>query len=323
MSFLFIHDCFRRITFINLGTVHVLDVHRLRLLRELSQRGTLAAVADALGYTPSTVSHQLSVLEKEAGVQLLQPQGRGVQLTSAAHALVAHAEIIIEQLEQADAELHNFTRGLSGRVKIASFQTASWFLVPDTLRLLSERHPQLELELTTHEYEQALPRLVARDCDFVIGESYPGNPLKKIRGVEYEALFDDPLVLAWPKHLGLEPGKNTLQDLASFPWVMEPEGSFARQWSVAACRRAGFEPDVRFDSGDVFLHVRIVEEGLAAALLPGLVWHGSSPTIPTQQLSGLDATRNVFTAVRSGGGQNPIAIAIREALRDSLKTMNE
>lgn len=301
----------------------MLDVHRMRLLRELSQRGTLAAVANALGYTPSTVSHQLSVLEKEAGVQLLQPRGRGVQLTSAALALVAHAEIIIEQLEQADAELHNFTRGLFGRVRIATFQTASRFLALDTVHLLTERHPQLEVELTTHDYEQALPSLVARECDFVIGESYPGNPLKKIRGVEYEELFDDPLVLAWPEQLGLTPGANTLQQLATFPWVMEPEGSFARQWSVAACRRAGFEPDVRFESGDVFLHVRIVEEGLAAALLPGLVWHGSAPTIPTMQLSGLDATRNVFTAVRSGGGQNPIAIAIRQALRDCLKISND
>ena len=99
---------------------------------------------------------------------------------------------------------------------------------------------------------------------------------------------------------------------------MEPEGTFARQWSVAACRRAGFEPRVTFESSDIFLHVRIVEEGLAAALLPGLVWHGSMVGVPRMELSGDDATRTVFTAVRQGSGQNPIAIALREALTDSL-----
>src|SRR3954465_10544594 len=83
----------------------MLDVRRLRLLRELSHRGTIAAVAEALVLTPSAVSQQLAVLEREAGVALLERTGRRVALTPAAHGLVRHAEGVLAQLEQAGAEL--------------------------------------------------------------------------------------------------------------------------------------------------------------------------------------------------------------------------
>ena len=70
----------------------MLDVHRLRLLRELDRRGTLAAVARALNYSPSAISQQLSQLEAEAGVKLLEQAGRGVRLTAQARILASAVE---------------------------------------------------------------------------------------------------------------------------------------------------------------------------------------------------------------------------------------
>jgi DNA-binding transcriptional LysR family regulator len=81
----------------------VLDLHRLRLLHELHARGTIAAVADALQFTPSAVSQQLAVLEREAGVPLLERAGRGVRLTDAALVLVRHADVLLERAEVAQA----------------------------------------------------------------------------------------------------------------------------------------------------------------------------------------------------------------------------
>ena len=97
----------------------VLDLHRLRLLRELKHRGTLAAVAEALAYTPSAISQQLSVLETEAGVPLLERAGRRVRLTPAAERLVEHTEAILERLEQARADLDASAASISGTVRIA------------------------------------------------------------------------------------------------------------------------------------------------------------------------------------------------------------
>src|ERR687893_678008 len=83
----------------------MLDLRRLRLLRELKERGTIASVADALQFTPSAVSQQLAVLEQEAGVALLERAGRGVRLTDAALMLVGHAEALLERAELAEADL--------------------------------------------------------------------------------------------------------------------------------------------------------------------------------------------------------------------------
>jgi DNA-binding transcriptional LysR family regulator len=108
----------------------VLDLHRLRLLRELKHRGTLAAVADALAYTPSAISQQLSVLETEAGVPLLERAGRRLRLTPAAERLVEHTEAILERLEQARADLDASAASIGGTVRVAAFHTTAHAVIP-------------------------------------------------------------------------------------------------------------------------------------------------------------------------------------------------
>src|SRR5919206_1670943 len=101
----------------------MLHLGRLRLLRELSERGTIAAVADALQFTPSAVSQQLAMLEREAGVQLLERAGRGVRLTDAAVVLVEHAEALLERAALAEADLAAAAGTVTGRGRIAGFRS--------------------------------------------------------------------------------------------------------------------------------------------------------------------------------------------------------
>ena len=152
----------------------MLDVHRLRLLRELERLGTLAAVARALSYSPSAVSQQLSQLEAETGVVLLEPAGRGVRLTAQARILVAHTEAILERLEEAEADLRASLTEVRGTLRVASFQSVLLVLVPDVLTRLAERHPGLRVEITHQEAGPAFAGLLAHDFDVVLGEEYPG-----------------------------------------------------------------------------------------------------------------------------------------------------
>src|SRR5450432_799776 len=122
----------------------MLDIRRLRLLRELSLRGTITAVAEALAFTPSAVCQQLSVLEREAGVPLLQRTGRRVVLTPAGLNLVHHAEAVLERLEQATADLAGARHGLAGPLRIGTFPTATRAMVPAALAILARQHPGLE-----------------------------------------------------------------------------------------------------------------------------------------------------------------------------------
>lgn len=286
----------------------MLDLHRLRLLRELKYRGTLAAVAEALSYSPSSISQQLAVLEKEAGVRLLEPVGRRVRLTDQAEILVAHTEAVLERLERAEAELAASLTDITGVLRVAAFQTAALALIPSALTLLRQAHPMLRVQVTQTEPETALPALQARDFDLVIAEEYPGNPHPRPAEIELEDLCHDEIRLAHPLDVPYEA-------LADHPWVMEPAGSASRRWATTICRAAGYEPDVRYESSDLLLHLRLVEQGHAAAFLPDLVWAGRKASgVRLRELPPEQSRRLLSTAVRRGSGGHPAIRACREAL---------
>src|SRR6201995_5810456 len=98
----------------------MLDLRRLRLLRELAARGTIGAVADALSYSPSAVSQQLAQLEKEAGVPLLERFGRNVRLTAAAQTLVSHTDALLARVEMAEADLQAAALQVTGTVRVVA-----------------------------------------------------------------------------------------------------------------------------------------------------------------------------------------------------------
>jgi DNA-binding transcriptional LysR family regulator len=296
----------------------MLDLRRLRLLRELAHRGTLAAVAEALSYSPSTVSQQLSRLESEAGVALLEPVGRRVRLTPQAQILVAHTERILQQLEQAQADVATSTSLVAGLVRVAAFQTAALALLPPAITALTRRHPHLGVHLTEAEPEQAIPALLARDFDLVIAEEYPDSPQPRPSGTDIEILLADPIRLAHPRTVQTPRNQAALSQLAGHPWVMEPAGTAARAWAASVCRKAGFEPDVRYESSDLILHTRLVEAGHAAAFLPDLTWNGRRPTVPTRPLPKAQARRRILTAVRQGHTGHPAIQALRHALAQAL-----
>src|SRR3954453_13253909 len=131
----------------------MLDLRRLRLLRELNERGTIAAVADALQFTPSAVSQQLAALEREAGVRLLERAGRGVRLTDAALGLVTHADALLERAAIAEADLAAAAGTVTGRARIAAIQSASLRLATPAMHSLARDAPQLRGELVEGEPE--------------------------------------------------------------------------------------------------------------------------------------------------------------------------
>src|SRR5688572_23078221 len=147
----------------------MLDLRRLRLLRELSERGTIAAVADALQYTPSAVSQQLAMLEREAGVKLLERAGRGVRLTDAALVLVEHADALLRRAEVAEADLAAAAGTVAGRGRIAGFQSVMLQLALPAIETLERDAPRLRCEVIEDEPEHALPALTLGDVDLVIG----------------------------------------------------------------------------------------------------------------------------------------------------------
>lgn len=286
----------------------MLDLRRLRLLRELKVRGTIAAVAEALAYSPSAISQQLALLETEAGVPLLVKSGRRVQLTPQAEVLVAHTTLLLERVELMEAELVSSLTEVRGTVRLAVFQSAALGIIPQALTLLASEHPALRVEVTQREPENALFEVWARDFDLVIAEQYPGHSAPRQPDLDRVGLCDDELRLG---------GATSLADAAAMPWVMEPRGTASRHFAEQACRTAGFEPDVRFETADLQAHIRLVESGHAAAILPDLVWAGRPPTVRLTSLGG-SPRREVFTSVREASRERPTIVALRDVLTRSV-----
>lgn len=291
----------------------MLDVRRLRLLVELQRRGTLAAVADALSYSPSSVSQQLDVLEREVGVPLLVPAGRRVQLTPQALVLVEHAAAVLDRLEEAEADVARSLTDVGGTVRVAVFQSAAHAVVPQALTLLRAEHPALRVEVTEREPEAGLFEVAARDFDLVVAEQYPGRTRPLLADLDRVPLAADAIRLALPADA---PPRADLDTVADHPWVLEPRGTASREWAEQLCRAAGFEPDVRFETADLMAHIRLIRSGNAVGLLPDLVWAGEPATVRTVPLPG-DPHREVFSSVRLASAGRPAVVAVRDALRQA------
>ena len=213
-------------------------------------------------------------------------------------------------MERAEAALAQSMNETTGTLRVAAFQTAVLVLVPHALSQLEQQHPSLCVEVTELEPEVALPALVAGEYDLVLGEEYPGRPLPRPRETERHDLLTDELRLVTPTGWS----ERSLPSLASRPFVMEPVGTTAREWATGACRQAGFEPDARYTSTDLQLHLRLVESGLAAALLPDLSGAGDRHDVVARRLHGRPR-RQIFTTVRSGAARHPNVQAFTTALR--------
>ena len=311
----------------------MLDIRKLRLLRELAIRGTIAGVAEALSFSPSSVSQQLAALERESGVKLLRKVGRRVQLTPQAELLAARTADLLDLLEQAESELDASLDTVTGVVRIAVFQSAAHAIVPGALSILSAEYPDLRVEVTERAPESGLFEVSARDFDLVIAEQYPGSTRALRADLDRVDLVTDAIHLATPPATpddapGASPGDTPsdtpgrppvrprvieLRDAADFPWVMEPEGTASRTWAVQLCRSAGFEPDVRFETADLIAHIRLIRSGNAVGLLPELVWAGDAPSVTLAELPG-SPRRTIFTSSRRSSAARPGVLACRDAL---------
>lgn len=299
----------------------MLDLHRLRLLRELAHRGTLAAVAASLSYSPSTISQQLSQLEREAGATLLEPVGRGVRLTEQGRLLVQHTEAILERLELAEAQLAESLAEVTGTIRLAVFQTAALALLPPALTALAATYPRLRVEAQQLDPETALPALLARDFDLVLSEEYPGAPLPQIAGLERRTLGRDPLRLALPPEQ-TGPVRH-LRELAGRTFVLEPKGTAVHRWAIELCRTAGFEPDVQFISADLLTQIRLVQSGHALAFIPDLTWRSQRVVAALHTIPGPEQVRRISTVTRRGASAHPGIRAVRAAIRSALAPAGE
>ena len=270
---------------------------RLATLREFAAKGTVTGAAEALGYTPSAVSQQLSALQAEARIDLLRPVGRRLELTDAGRTLVARAGELLAHLEEIETELAAQAGTVHGTVRVAAFQSAALALVAPAEEALAGAHPGLQVELVEAEAERSLPELERGGFDVVVAEEYEHAPRPRSPALhrEYlEAGRDAAGAASRPRGRGGDGGVS-LASLEGSTWVTAAEGTAYSDMFVRICRSVGgFEPDIRHRANDMRVMLALVARGRAVAMVPALGKPGADRDVEIRPLAeGVSAARCV------------------------------
>jgi DNA-binding transcriptional LysR family regulator len=297
----------------------MIDVRRLRALRELVSAGSFSGAAQALGYTQSAISQQIAALERETGLHLVERGTRPTALTDAGRLLLDTAEPIFGHLAKADAAVKELAGRRAQQLRLAGFPTACATILPPAIARVLARHADLEISLVEAEPGDAARALKAGRIDLAVAYTYPALREHDDPALEHTILFDDQFRLVLPRRHRLA-GKRRLKlrDLASEAWIVPPAGgpsSSYRRMLLAACRDVGFEPRIAFEIEDTGAGAALVAAGLGLALLASLALDNRAKGTATRDLDDAPTRRIVATRLP---GPKPTA-----ALNTTLQVLDD
>jgi DNA-binding transcriptional LysR family regulator len=299
----------------------MLDVRRLRVLQEVVTSGSFSAAAGSLHLSQSAVSQQIAVLEREVGIPLLERTSAGPKLTAAGEALMEHGDAVICRLEEAERELAQIAGLEGGRLRLASFPTASATLMTSALSLFRQRFPKVELEFKEDEPEDSFPGLKRGEFDLAVVFDYPAFPLDFSRDVETELIYEEPMYLALPQGHPLAAGKSVkIADLADEDWLCGALPSSCRDQVLGLCREAGFEPRISFRSDDYEVIKGFVAGGLGVTILPDLA--GGHAGVELRAVRGQKPIRRVWAVTRQES-RSPAAEQMLGILREVCRAYRD
>ncbi|MFF2777406.1 LysR family transcriptional regulator [Streptomyces sp. NPDC058052] len=299
----------------------MLDVRRLRLLAEFAERGTVAATAQALHLTGPAVSQQLAALEKEAGVRLLEKNGRTLRLTAAGQRLVDHARVVLGALAAAEADLASVRQGARETVRIAAFPSAARTLIAGLWPDPGAAPADVPLlHLTEAEPDAAETALRRHQADIALTHSYSLLPRPLPPGCEQLRLLDEHVLLvlhpADAARHGLTPGSAAdLSRFADSPWLLPGPETACHEMTQRACGAAGFVPRPVAVAGDFAVLTALAAKRAGVALVPRMALPDLSPDVSVHPLS-TPVHRTVQAVYPAGTGQHPDIRAVLDRLAE-------
>ncbi|WP_433208004.1 LysR family transcriptional regulator [Nocardia sp. CA-107356] len=287
-------------------------VERLRVLREFADRGTIAAVAEALSMTPSAVSQQLKVLGKEAGVALLEPDGRRVRLTDAGHALVIRADEVLGAMDRAVAEMAHYRGSARGRVRVALFPSGAALLLPRVLPALADSGVEViarDEDLPPSE----VPRLLA-DYDIVLTHRDERSPSIAGPRVSTSVIMREPTdVVVAPTHPLAARTEVTPAELAEETWLSVRGGFPVDDVLRSIATMTGVQPRIAQRLNDFRVIETLVAANYGVALMPR--WAVAHPNLAVLRLAGVRAARLYELATRPHAITRPAIATVLQAFR--------
>lgn len=302
----------------------MLDVRRMRVLREVAAQGSFSAAAQSLSFTQSAVSQQVAALERETGATLVERGPRGIRLTQAGEALVRHTDAVLARLDDAEEELQAIAGLRGGRLRMAAFQSAGATLVPRAVATFHERHPEVELSMMEGEPSSTIPLLKSGEIDIAFTFDLPARPAPRDPALEYVTLVEDPFDLVLPRDHRLAGRRRfKLGDLAD-EWWITPSSCFECHDIVRrSCLDAGFDPKVAFETDENMAAQAFVATGVGVALMPRLALEPLHASVVVRSLGRDAPTRLVQAARLAEGYRSPASEAMVQILQDVAEDYRE
>ena len=294
----------------------MLDVRRMKVLREVARQGSFSAAADALAFTQSAVSQHVAALEREAGATLVERRGRGIRLTDAGRALVAHTDAILARLGDAEQELAAIAGLRGGRLRLGSFLSGGATLVPRAVAAFRAEHPDVELSMVEVEPEEAVDRLKRGQLDLSLVYEHESTPHGLDPALEKTDLLDDPYDVVLPRgHPLASSPRLRLSQLSAESWICGTPRDSCQKEMIRACHDAGFQPKVAFETDDYHAGQALVAAGVGVSLLPRLCLATVHPSVEVRSLGRAAPVRRIFAGRLAEGYRSAAAEAMIGVLR--------
>jgi DNA-binding transcriptional LysR family regulator len=296
----------------------MLDVRRMKVLREVAACGSFSAAAESLSFTQSAISQQVAALERETGTKLVERGARGIRLTQAGEVLVKHADAVLARLSCAEEELQALAGLKGGRLAMSTFQSAGATLAPRVIAEFHQRYPDVELALTQAEPDEATERMRAGELDLAILYDFPGIPGTGLdEGIDAIHLLEDRYdLLVAAEHPLADKARVRMADLADERWVNSTPRSGCRRAVQQACEQAGFEPHVSFETDEIMAVQALVANGMGVTLMPQLALTTVHPGVAVRPLGREAPMRHVYAAHMRDAYRSPATQAMTQLLVD-------
>src|SRR5262245_13179567 len=292
----------------------MLSLPRLRVLHEAARTGSLTSAAEALSYTTSAVSQQITLLERETNARLLERHARGVRLTEAGRVLVEHTATVLDALDAAEEALLEVQRGEGGRLRFASFPTANAVMMPRALAAFRDSHPGVELILSERDRDEGLAGVAERELDLALVYEFSLVPVVVSPTVRLRPLLTDAVYIMLPTgHRLARRRRLRMGDLAGEAWIQGVRSGSTLDVLPMAGRAAGFEPRIVFRTDDQTTVRGLVAAGLGIAMVPSLIVSALPPDVVVRPLDEPALTRSVMVAAPASDPL-PAALAMMETL---------
>ncbi|GAB3702348.1 LysR family transcriptional regulator [Nocardiopsis oceani] len=287
----------------------------MKALQAVAEHGTVTAAAAALNFTPSALSQQIGQLSTELGTDLLERQGRGVELTPAAHLLLHRAQEMSAFWEETKAQVAASTRAALGQLRFCGVSSAIAAYIAPAATRLRESHSGIETLIREEESADCYRLLAAEKTDIAVALPTPDSPHRSDARFDQQPLIDDPQDLLVPEGHPLARDGVQLSEAASDPWIAKRHDNDTHALLTVACASAGFTPRITHEAKEWYAVSALVSEGLGLCLIPRMVPLPADHRVVRVPLTGpARPSRRIITCVRRGSAQHPSVEAGLNAL---------